>query len=140
MLGLRCSWAFWLRTTSLRPKIDLGPKTTLGHKIIRLGSHKCEDGTKMMQQKLSTSQLETKTKGKTKRDGIVVNKPTLALKKKKKKKNRWLTYFAKNKLVRKSNFRDACGSWEEHKKSSRHPFIIITILSLPQLHMVVAPQ
>jgi hypothetical protein len=45
-----------------------------------------------------------------------VKKPTLTLKNKKK---RWLLYPRKKKKkpVRRSNFGDACGSWEEHNKS-----------------------
>jgi hypothetical protein len=52
------------------------------------------------------------------KDGIVVKKPTLTLKNKKK---RWFFYpRKKKKQVRRSNFGDACGSWEEHNKSSCH--------------------
>jgi len=72
------------------------------------------------------------------KDGIVVKKPTLILKNIKKK---WLLYpRKKKKLVRKNNFGDACGSWEEHNKSGCHPSTTTTILSLPQLHMATAFQ
>jgi hypothetical protein len=101
----------------------------------------CEDGIKMMQQKSSISQHEkkTQTKGERDKDGIVVKKPTLALKKNKKKK--WIFYFGKKKkLVRNTNFGDERGSSEEDNKSSCHPSTTITILSLPQLHMVVVLQ
>jgi len=64
-----------------------------------------------------------------------MKKPTLALKKK--KKNQFLTSKKKEKSVRKTNFVDECGSWEEHNKNSCHPFTTITILSL---HMVVVLQ
>ncbi len=61
MFGLGCSWAFWFRTTSLRPKTNLGLKTNLGHKINNLGPPKCvRMGLEMMQQKSNASQHERK--------------------------------------------------------------------------------
>jgi hypothetical protein len=49
-----------------------------------------------------------KPRGREKKDGIVVKKPTLTLKNKKK---RWFLYPRKKKKpVRRSNFGDACGS------------------------------
>jgi hypothetical protein len=55
-----------------------------------------------------------------------VKKPTLTLKNKKK---RWFMYpRRKKKPMRRSNFGDACGSWEEHNESSCHPSTTTTIL------------
>jgi len=42
--------------------------------------------------------------------------------------------------MRKTNFGDECGSCEEQNKSNCHPSTTITILSLPQLHVVVVLQ
>jgi hypothetical protein len=53
----------------------------------------------------------------------------------------WSLYSGKKKKpMRKINFGDECGSWEEHNKSSHHLSPTITILSLPQLHMAVVLQ
>jgi hypothetical protein len=67
-----------------------------------------------------------------------VKKPTLTLKNKKKK---WFLYPRKKKKpMKRNNFGDACGSWDEHNKSNCYPSTTTTILMLPQLHMAVAFQ